>query len=256
MVNIKSTTEQHFLIPQTKANLLNYSHQRCNKAGMPDPKVDIDEWHIRKFPVPDPPQKPDFIQGADNIHWSQFSRRLAAKLSDDKTQFDVQLYDVSDSTALRVGPPTAMPDYPVLLEKYGLPVLEAAGFINNPIPTEHGYMDGRLAFARWRNPHQHDDPQILIHPVLRRKEWVGITDHQYSLMIPALVLATTILDDPVTLNYFHALAMPADSMDNISHVSAGLTADCKIMKIPDVLDYNQQWDTFKKLSLMSVWLES
>jgi hypothetical protein len=33
-------------------------------------------------------------------------------------------------------------------------------------------------------------------------------------------------------------------------------ADCKIMKIPDVLDYNQQWDTFEKLSLMSVWLES
>jgi hypothetical protein len=123
--------------------------------------------------------------------------------------------------------------------------LEAAGFINNPIPTEHGYMDGRLAFARWRNPHQHDDPQILIHPVLRRKEWVGITDHQYSLMIPALVLATAILDDPVTLNYFHTLAMPADSMDNISHVSADLTADCKIMKIPDVLDYNQQWDTLK-----------
>jgi hypothetical protein len=75
-------------------------------------------------------------------------------------------------------------------------------------------------------------------------------------MIPALVLATAILDDPVTLNNFHALAMPAYSMDNISHVSAGLMADCKIMKIPDVLDYNQQWDTFEKLSLMSVWLES
>jgi hypothetical protein len=175
MVNIKSTTEEHFLIPQTKAILLDYFHQRCNKAGMSDPKVDVDEWHIRKFPVPDPPQKPDFIQGADNIHWSQFSRRLAAKLSDDKTRFDVQLYNASDTTALRLGPPTAMPDYPVLLEKYGLPVLEAAGFINHSIPTEHGYMNGRLVFARWRNPHQHDDPQILIHPILRRKERVGLT---------------------------------------------------------------------------------
>jgi hypothetical protein len=89
-VNNKSTTEQHLLTPQTTANLLEYSHQRCNKVEMPDPRVDVDGWHIRKFPVPDPPQKPDFIQGADNIHWSQFSRRLAAKLSDDKTRFDIQ----------------------------------------------------------------------------------------------------------------------------------------------------------------------
>ena len=73
-------------------------------------------------------------------------------------------------------------------------------------------------------------------------------------MHPALLLATAILDDPVTLCYLYALAEPVASMDTVSHASAGLTADCKIMKIPDSLTDDQQRDTYMKLCRMTTYL--
>lgn len=69
-------------------------------------------------------------------------------------------------------------------------------------------------------------------------------------MKPAILLASAVLDDPATLNYFHALSVPAASMDTVSHVSSTLAADCKIMDIPDTLSPNQQRAVFHKLCAM------
>ncbi|KEQ72542.1 hypothetical protein M436DRAFT_48927 [Aureobasidium namibiae CBS 147.97] len=220
----------------------------------------------REFTVPDPPQKPGFIHGVDNVHWSQSSRRLAAQLNHDKTGFDVKLYDPSDPTArgldpsispwYRLGPPSNIPDYPPLLEKYSVQMLEAAGFLNHDTGFDIAKINGRLAFAPWRNYHRDPDLQIRIHPVLRRDKWLGITDYQYSLMLPSLLLASAILDDPITLNYFCALSRPSADMKTVKHVSAGLTADCKIMEIPATLSYNDQQETYNKFILMTTYLES
>lgn len=232
---------------------------------MADPDdMDVEDWRDGKFEVPDPPRKPDFLQGVDNMHWTQFSRRLAATLNQDKTGFDVKLYDSSDPTApgpdpsvtpwYRLGPPSAVPDYPVLLEKYGLQVLEAAGFLNHESDPISKRINGRLASKPWRIDKGATDIETKIHPVFRQSKWDGITDRQYTLMHPALLLATAILDDPVTLCYLYALAEPVASMDTVSHASAGLTADCKIMKIPDSLTDDQQRDTYMKLCRMTTYL--
>lgn len=181
-------------------------------------------------------------------HWSEFSSRYAAKLNRNKNGFDVKLFDPNDQTAHKLGPPSQVPDYPHIIEKYGIQVLDAAGFLNHKAAITSGDITGRLAFADWRNPSR--DADQWIHPVFRRETWVGITDRQYSLLKPVLLLASAVLDDPVTLNYFHALSMPAASMDIVSHVSAGLTADCKIMDIPDTLSPDQQRAVFQKLCAM------
>jgi len=245
----------------------------CNnfdKINMADPDdMDVEDWRDDKFKVPDPPRKPDFLQGIDNMHWAQFSRRLAATLNDDKTGFDVKLYDPSGPTPdpttrdpdpsitpwYRLGPPSAIPDYPVLIEKYGSQVLEAAGFIDHDFSPPSNNINGRLASEIWRPMAADRTIETRIHAALGRGMWHGITDHQYSLMHPALLLATAILDDPVTLNYFYALAEPAASMDTVSHASAGLQADCKIMKIPDTLNDDQQMKTGMKLIMMIAYLD-
>ncbi|KAH0029796.1 hypothetical protein KCU78_g3238, partial [Aureobasidium melanogenum] len=175
----------------------------------------------RNFGAPRPPQKPAFIMR--DKHWSEFSSRYAAKLNKNKNGFDVKLFDPNDATAHKLGPPSQMPDYPHLIEKYGLQVLDAAGFLNH---------------------------KAVLTSVFRSEMWVNLTDRQYSLIKPASLIASAVLDDPLTLNHFHALSVPAASMDTISHVSSTLTADCKIMDIPDTLSPNQQRAVFRKLCAM------
>ncbi|KAH0275059.1 hypothetical protein KCU91_g4848, partial [Aureobasidium melanogenum] len=210
------------------------------------------QW-LHRFNTLHPPRKPPYIP---ERRWSKFSSRLRAKLNDDKTGFDVKLAVSSDSTAYKLGPPSSVPDYPHHLEKYGMQVLEAAGFLNHKDEGTSGKINGRWAFEAWRNPDHSPDLQKRIHVVWRWQEWVNITPHQYSLMTPALLLASAILDDPVTLNYFYALAMPADSMDTVSHASKGLMADCKIMKIPDVLPAGEEWAAYLNVYLASMYIRS
>ncbi|KAG9851580.1 hypothetical protein KCU98_g5854, partial [Aureobasidium melanogenum] len=213
--------------------------------------VDAEPHLPRQFDGPDPPQKPPYIF---EKRWSKFSSRLTAKLKSNKTGFDVRLSVFSNSTAYKLGPPSKVPDYPHHVEKYGLQVLEAAGFLNHKDEGMSGKINGRCAFEAWRNPSHSPDLQKRIHHVWRWQQWAGITPHQYSLMTPALLLASAILDDPVTLSYFYALAMPSDSMDTVSHATKGLTADCKVLKIPDVLPDGEVWGTSLNVDLMAIYI--
>jgi hypothetical protein len=213
--------------------------------------VDAEPHLPRQFDAPYPPQKPPYIF---EKRWSKFSSRLTAKLKSNKTGFDVRLSVFSSSTAYKLGPPSKVPDYSHHIEKYGLQVLEAAGFLNHQDEGVSGKINGRCAFEAWRNPDHSPDLQKRIHPVWRWQQWAGITPHQYSLMTPALLLASAILDDPVTLSYFYALAMPPDSMDNVSHATTGLTADCKVLKIPDVLPDGELWGTSLNVDLMAIYI--
>lgn len=208
------------------------------------------QYRQRRFDAPHPPQ---LSRPFSRKHWSIYSSRVAAELRDDKSGFDTVPVGPR-SGAYRFGPPSKAPDYPYHLEKYGMQVLEAAGFLNHQNQGMSGNIDGRLAFEYWRNRDHNPDLQKRIHPVWRLAQSVNLTPHQYSLMTPALLLASAILDDPVTLNYFYALAMPIDSMDTVSHVSNGLKADCKIMKIPDVLPEGEDFWTFMKLDLATLYI--
>ncbi|KAI5203943.1 hypothetical protein E4T39_03904 [Aureobasidium subglaciale] len=121
-----------------------------------------------------------------------------------------------------------MPDYHSVLEKYGLQVLEVAGFLNDT--------DVEIT----------SDIRVL-HPVFRRNLWRDMTKEQYAMMRPSILLATAILDDPVTLCYFHALAVPAREMKTILLDTFTAKTDCKVVMIPDVLTAVEQREIFNKL---------
>ncbi|THZ71014.1 hypothetical protein D6C84_10343 [Aureobasidium pullulans] len=200
----------------------------------------------RTFYVPDPPQIPP---SDPPQHWSKVSSNWTAHLKSDKTGFDVRPIDPNDSTGCRLGPPSNAPDYNVLLEKYGMQVLAASGFLNHTGAKMSEEIYGRLAFADFRNP-THEET-LKIHPVLSPNMWGKTTPQVYAMMVPALRLATAVLDDPITLNYFHALSTPSDLMHTrLSTFPDGRTEECKTMEIPDTLSEAEQQVVYDKICKM------
>ncbi|THW86268.1 PRP38-domain-containing protein, partial [Aureobasidium pullulans] len=128
--------------------------------------VEMSSETPRTFYVPDPPQIPP---SDPPQHWSKVSSNWTAHLKSDKTGFDVRPIDPNDSTGCKLGPPSNAPDYNVLLEKYGIQVLAASGFLNHTGAKMSEEIYGRLAFADFRNP-THEET-LEIHPVLRSNMW-------------------------------------------------------------------------------------
>lgn len=229
--------------------------------GPPDGDIEMGEPdRPRGYNVPDPPEPPFKTDEHGNFtleFWSDIRDKYTVRLSDDKTHFEIRELDDNDPTGMgrrfegdwpkmyTMGPPSEAPDYNPVHEKYGLKILNAAGFINSIHPYEAitiGPM-GRLYGNSYRNPTW--DPAEKLHPVFRRSMWHGISDEQYALLHPALNLASAILDDPTTLNYFHALSQPASSMTTVLDSDTGLT--CKIVDIPATLTEAQQRATYQLL---------
>jgi hypothetical protein len=139
---------------------------------------------------------------------------------------------------LRVGPPSRAPVWHPLLEKWGLQVFSAAGFVNSTAhrgPAEGQMPVGRLTAATGNGP---------IHPLLRKDMWQGLRVDNYALMEPALRLASAILDDPDTLRFFAGLMVPSNQMPcvYIPHIGK-----CPIYGPSQPLDAIAQADVYKKL---------
>lgn len=139
---------------------------------------------------------------------------------------------------LKVGPPSRAPDWHPLLEKWGLQVFSAAGFLNSTAYGGFGQgqmPEGRLPAATGFGP---------IHPLLREDMWQGLRTGEYSLMEPAIRLASAILDDPETLRFFAGLMVPSDQMPyvNLPHIGR-----CPCFEPSPTLDLKAQVDTYKKL---------
>jgi hypothetical protein len=113
---------------------------------------------------------------------------------------------------LKVSPPSRAPDWHPLLEKWGLQVFSAAGFVNSTAhrgPGEGQIPIGRLTAATGNG-----------------------------------VLASAILDDPDTLRFFAGLMVPSDQMPcvDIPHIGK-----CPIYGPSPPLDPIAQADVYKKL---------
>lgn len=139
---------------------------------------------------------------------------------------------------LKVGPPSRVPDWHPLLEKWGLQVFSAAGFVNSTAYGGFGQgrmPEGRLTAATGKGP---------IHPLLREDMWQGLRNGEYALMEPAIRLASAILDDPETLRFFAGLMVPSDQMPyvNLPHIGR-----CPRFVPSQPLDVNAQADTYKKV---------
>lgn len=93
----------------------------------------------------------------------------------------------------RLGYPSTREGWHPLVFKYGLQVLDAAGFINFETTKPHTYNPN----GYWESKRNRSGTLAeRIHPVLRKEMWHLFTDEEYKTITPALLLATAILDDP------------------------------------------------------------
>lgn len=106
------------------------------------------------------------------------------------------------ATAGRYGPPNLTARWDHLVQKWGLHLLEYAGFINAP----HQSMDSGSIKGRFHTLHLDN----IVHPILRRDMWDGLDDgsvggiDEYNTMEHSMRLASAILDEPETLRFFGA----------------------------------------------------
>jgi hypothetical protein len=126
-------------------------------------------------------------------------------------------------------------------------MLEAAGFINHEFEAGNVFSDPIGRMAKTRNPF--DEPEKQIHPVLRREMFASMTDEDYELMQPALLLASAILDDPTTLHFFYAVSHLAQH-SWVTHPKLG---KCRVVTFPATLTKAQQTATIKKIMDMRSW---
>ncbi|KAG9691445.1 hypothetical protein KCU76_g7453, partial [Aureobasidium melanogenum] len=142
---------------------------------------------------------------------------------------------------LKVGPPSRAPDWHPLLEKWGLQVLEAAGFLNST--AYRGAGEGQMPLGRLTAVLGHGP----IHPLLREDMWHGLRAGEYALMEPAIRLASAILDDPQTLCFFAGLTIPSDKMPfiHLQHIGR-----CPIYGPSQPLDAAALADVYGKITDM------
>lgn len=222
--------------------------------------------HVRGYNIPYPPGPPYHTDAQGNMvfdHWADENENWTLRLNHNGSAFEMRELNDNDPTGMGrrfvgdwpkmypMGPPSRLPDYHPLLEKYGLKILNAGGFINSVYPWEAMVLGphGRLHGADWRNPTH--DLNERIHPVLRFDMWRGITQDDYDLMQHSLLLASAVLDDPVVLNYFYPLMQPVTSMETLIDPDTNLL--CRIVDIPDTLTPDQQLATYQAMVAMRGW---
>jgi hypothetical protein len=76
-----------------------------------------------------------------------------------------------------------------------------------------------------------------------------ITDEDYELLKPALILASAILDDPITLHFFYALSHEKQW----SWVNNQRLGMCRTVTIPPTLTQAEQTAANKKVMDMVSW---
>jgi hypothetical protein len=165
---------------------------------------------------------------------------------------DIELAEPEDPdywpSKYAMGPPTQDRVWHALIEKWGLHVLEKAGFLNYYPPAGDEDMEpiGRLADAK--NPQKEDRKRI--HPVLRREMWRDIDDDEYQLLRPALLLASAILDDPATFTFLYAIT----DITSMTEFDDTLHGKCKVAYIPATLTDVQQFAVCSKVLAMRNWM--
>ncbi|THZ58035.1 hypothetical protein D6C85_10331 [Aureobasidium pullulans] len=147
----------------------------------------------------------------------------------------------------RLGYPSTREGWHPLIFKWGLQVLDAAGFINFETTKPHTYNPN----GYWESKRNMSGTLAeRIHPVLRKEMWHLFTDEEYKTIMPALLLATAILDDPVMLCLFYALSRPTDQLTTFEDPHLG---ECKKLNIPATLTEQEQWEVHQKLCAMREW---
>lgn len=221
----------------------------------------------RTYTAIEPPQLPRFtiVNGQSyETNWHTHSWRYTARRDADGSGFEVRQLNIDQFNGYEVpdwknmsywppkynlGPPTQDGSWHSLIARWGLPVLEKAGFINHYPSDDDEYMDPIGRRAKERNPDKDDDKRI--HPVFRQEMWRDIDVEEYQLMEPALLLASALLDDPGTLAFFHAIP----NLNSMTEFEDEVHGKCKVASAPDALNNAQESEVYRKIIAMRNWLD-
>jgi hypothetical protein len=151
----------------------------------------------------------------------------------------------------RLGCPSERLQWNDLVTKWGLQVLDKAGFLN----LDMGVPDGLLApWGRYLDKRPWGWQGEPIHPVFRKDMWKNtdnteIPSFEYYTLEPALSLATAMLEDPTTMCLFHALATPSCHVQ----VQDTVVGMCTKLQVPDSLTEAEQASIYQKICDMRQW---
>ncbi|KAG9657849.1 hypothetical protein KCU64_g4920, partial [Aureobasidium melanogenum] len=194
------------------------------------------------YGIPYPPPLPDklMLEGQSNEQDPDWAR--------DAYFFGRGKFHKDDwNVQYMLGPANPLVHWDSISMKWGLQVLEKAGFINLQADVRNNTSaDPKGRFFDKRPSNWRDD---LIHPVFRKDMWRNIIDSEWDALRPASLLATAFLDDPTTLCLFHALSK---SSDHITFQDPNF-GTCKRLQVPATLTEAEQLSTFQKICDMRQW---
>ncbi|KAI4849115.1 hypothetical protein E4T44_03545 [Aureobasidium sp. EXF-8845] len=132
-----------------------------------------------------------------------------------------------------------------LVTKWGLQVLDKAGFLNLDMGLPDGLLAPRGRYFDKRSWGWQSDP---IHPVFRKEMWKNIDDteipwFEYYNLEPALTLATAMLEDPTTMCLFHAMVTPSCHV----YFKDTVVGWCTKLQVPDSLTEAEQESIHEKI---------
>ncbi|TIA56228.1 hypothetical protein D6C77_07049 [Aureobasidium pullulans] len=214
------------------------------------------------YGIPYPPALDDTITFSDGSaeppDWEIYAKYYGARFKPGGNGFDVRLINFNDPSGegkyfeedwpyeYHLGAPDDRPDgWDPPIQKWGLKLLDAAGFINNPTQEAVSYM---APHGKWAPERQkYDLSRENVHPVFRCAMWPNISQLEYAAIMPALLLATAYLDDPKTLCLFHAISAPSSQMTLFRDEKLGY---CQRVQIPATLSEIEQKAVFDKMVAM------
>ncbi|KAH0387923.1 hypothetical protein KCU92_g1228, partial [Aureobasidium melanogenum] len=205
-----------------------------------------------------PPPLPDKLSNGQHPDWARHAYHFGARDDLWGEGFETRMFNFSDPTRngkfsaddwdiqYMLGPANQWVSWDPITTKWGLQVLEKAGFINLEVDVRNAFGDPKGRFFDKRPSGWRDDP---IHPIFRKDMWRNITDSEYDTLRPSFLLASALLDDPTTLCLFHALL---NTSDHITFQDPNFKT-CRKLQVPITLTEAEQLSTFHKICDMRQW---
>lgn len=230
---------------------------------------DTDGWlqpgkPLLPFGVLHPPTLPDKIRFQDvagevDLDWREHAKYFGAR--EDHYREGFETWPLNKDPAgnvrprfpgdweveYRLGSPSDGVRWDDVIAKWGLPVLNKAGFLNLDLGPPAALLGPQGRYFHQRPELWKDE---ALHPVFRRDMWkAGLSDQQWSAIRPAFLLASALLDDPATMCFFHAVATRSCHV----LVQDPLLKQCTKLQVPDTLTEAEQASIFQKICNMRQW---
>ncbi|KAG9949612.1 hypothetical protein KCU85_g4242, partial [Aureobasidium melanogenum] len=235
---------------------------------MDDADIDMGSLELENpwlpYGIPYPPPLPDKLRlkGQSNEQdpdWARHAYHYGARDDLWGEGFEVRVFNYNDplgkgrhhtddwNVEYMLGPANPWLSWDPISTKWGLQVLERAGFINLQADVRNNAsVEPKGRFFDKRPSNWRDD---LVHPVFRKDMWRNITESEWEALRPASLLASALLDDPTTLCIFHAIS-------EVSNHLVGQDPKLELYKkvrVPVTLTDAEQQSTFHKICDMRQW---